>query len=56
MSEQHQFFAEEFNSACKELMKYFTSGNSVPVERATIATNSKEIQTIKKLILEYEDA
>jgi hypothetical protein len=40
----------ELEKAIKELLKYFTSGNSIEVERATILTASKEIQRLKELL------
>lgn len=50
MSEQSSDDKKEVLKVLENLMKYFTSENHIPVERATILTESKEIQDIKNLV------
>ena len=41
---------EELTEVLDGIMRYFRSGNPVPVERATILANSKEIQAARAAI------
>ena len=46
--------APDLLEACKEVMQYFTSMNDIPVERATIKTNSDTIKKMKQAIAKAE--
>jgi hypothetical protein len=43
------------HEAARALLRYFDSGNSVPVERATIRTDSVEVQALRAALAADEE-